>query len=103
MSKGTHYTSEFKRESVKIAVSSNKSIALVAKELGVNPKTLYSWVSQSMKIKKSVTSKISTTNSKHRYQELERENDKLKKDLKRAQMERDILKKAAAYFASQEL
>jgi transposase len=103
MSKGTQYTSEFKRETVKIVLSSNKSTALVAKELGVNPKTLYNWVSQSMKTKKSVTNKISVTNSKHRYQELERENEKLKKDLKRTQMERDILKKAAAYFASQEL
>jgi transposase len=41
--------------------------------------------------------------SKHSYQELEHEIKQLKKELKRAEMEREILKKAAAYFASQEL
>jgi transposase len=41
--------------------------------------------------------------SKHSYQDLERENKRLTKELKRAEMEREILKKAAAYFASQEL
>ena len=51
-----------------------------------------------------ITNKISAKNKpNHRYQELERENLQLKKELKRAEMERDILKKAAAYFASQEL
>lgn len=48
--------------------------------------------------------KPSTNNNVHRrYQELEQENRQLKKALKRAEMEREILKKAAAYFASQEL
>jgi transposase-like protein len=39
----------------------------------------------------------------HRYKELEQENRRLQKELRRARMERDILKKAAAYFASHEL
>ena len=40
---------------------------------------------------------------KSRYQELINEVDKLKKDLKQTTLEREILKKAAAYFASQNM
>lgn len=46
--------------------------------------------------------KTSKTNSA-KYQALEQENRSLRSQLKRAQQERDILKKATAYFASQEL
>lgn len=104
MSKGIKYTSEFKCEAVKLAQLSDKPTVLIAEELGVKAKTLYNWVSAAMK-GKNLNSKNNfvKTKSKHHYQELEQENQKLKKELKRAQMERDILKKAAAYFASHEL
>lgn len=101
MSKKTNYPSEFKREAVKLAQSSNKSTSQVAEELGIKPNTLYNWISNAMKEQKPVLkAKKSPT---HHYKELEQENRRLHKELKRAQMERDILKKAAAYFASQEL
>ena len=102
MSKRTNYTSEFKREAVKLAQSSEQPISQIALELGIKESTLYNWVSKAMKDKKPVNSNPEQK-SKHRYQELELENKQLKKELKRAEMERDILKKAAAYFASQEL
>lgn len=103
MLKKTIYPSEFKREAVKLALSSGQPIAKIANELGVKPNTLYTWVKCSMNTTVN-TNKISAKNKpNHRYQELERENLQLKKELKRAEMERDILKKAAAYFASQEL
>lgn len=106
--KAVKYTAEFKREAVKLAQSSDKRIYQTAQDLGMNEKTLYNWVAIAMrsKPKDNMPSKASekpSTNTKHRYQELEEENAKLKKELARAQMERDILKKAAAYFASQEL
>lgn len=41
--------------------------------------------------------------SNQNYHDLERENKQLKKELKRAEMEREILKKTTEYFASQEL
>jgi transposase-like protein len=101
MPRGTPYTSEFRRETVKLVKSSNKPAAVIANELGVNPKTLYSWLKQDMTIKnnKNNTSK----NNNFSIQELEKENLRLKRELKRLEMERDILKKAAAYFASLEL
>ena len=102
MLKKSLYTSEFKREAVKLAQSSGEPIAKIANELGVKPNTLYTWVNRAMNnnpVKKPSTN----NNAHHRYQELEQENRQLKKALKRAEMEREILKKAAAYFASQEL
>ena len=101
MAKYTQYTSEFKREAVKLAQSSDKPNATIALELGIKPNTLYNWISLAMKDNVSTPSK--SAKPSHRYQELEKENRQLRRDLKRAQQERDILKKAAAYFASQEL
>lgn len=95
MPKGIKYTYEFKKEAVKLVQSSDKSIRLIADELGMNYKTLSNWVRTSMK------SPSKTNKNNHHYQELLSENNKLKKELKRAQQERDILKKATAYFASQ--
>lgn len=101
MGRTTHYTSEFREEAVKLALSSEHSTASIARELGINENTLYNWVGKAMKEKK--ISKKSTTGTTRSYQELEQENRQLKKDLKRVELEREILKKAAAYFASQEL
>ncbi len=102
MPKGTNYTSEFKREAVKLAQSSDRPTSQIAAELGIKANTLYNWVSTAMKDK--ITPTASTElKAKHSYQDLERENKRLIKELKRAEMEREILKKAAAYFASQEL
>jgi transposase-like protein len=101
MSKNANYTSEFKREAVKLSQSAGKPSSQVAMELGVKPNTLYNWISNSMKEQKPIAkAKLSPS---HRYKELEQENRRLQKELRRARMERDILKKAAAYFASHEL
>ena len=103
MSKKSTYTSEFKREAVKLVQTSDKPLTVIANELGIKANTLYTWMQRAMK-NPPVTKKLSANNTPtHRYQELEQENRSLRKELKRAQMERDILKKAAAYFASQEL
>jgi transposase len=101
MKKTANYTSEFKREAVKLALSAGKPTSQIAVELGIKANTLYNWISLAMKKQKSLIS--AKQPPKHRYKELELENKRLEKELKRTQMERDILKKAAAYFASQEL
>ena len=51
MPKGTHYTSEFKREAVKLAQSSDRPTSQIAAELGIKANTLYNWVSTAMKDK----------------------------------------------------
>lgn len=89
------YTQEFKSEAINMAVNSDLSLSEVASNLGLNYKTLYNWV------KGSMPESSSTQAGKSKIKELESEVRALRRDLKRARQERDILKKAAAYFASQ--
>ena len=78
-----------------MAVNGDLSLSEVASNLGLNYKTLYNWV------KGSMPESSSTQAGKSKIKELESEVQALRRDLKRARQERDILKKAAAYFASQ--
>ena len=89
------YTQEFKSEAINMAVNGDLSLSEVASNLGLNYKTLYNWV------KGSMPESSSTQVGKSKIKELESELRALRRDLKRARQERDILKKAAAYFASQ--
>ena len=89
------YTQEFKSEAINMAVNGDLSLSEVASNLGLNYKTLYNWV------KGSMPESSSTQAGKSKIKELESEVQALRRDLKRARQERDILKKAAAYFASQ--
>lgn len=97
----TTYTSEFRQEAVKIALSSEEPVVNTARNLGINESTLHNWVNRDMKGK--ISSKQSTVRNSKNYKDLEKDNRELQKKLKKAEMERDILKKAAAYFASQDL
>lgn len=92
--KTAQYTEEFKRSSAKLAVSSEKSTHQIAKELGIGQSTLQSWVMKYYSDSVKSGSKLGTT-------ELLDEMKRLKKENSRLRQERDILKKATAYFASQ--
>jgi transposase len=88
------YTEDFKHSSAKLAVESEQPIAATARNLGVNEVTLHGWVKRyypNIATKKSDQIDVHTE-----IQRLKKENTRLK-------MERDILKKAAAYFASIQL
>lgn len=93
------YTNEFKEEAVKIAMNSDQPYSTTAKELGINPRTFYNWTSGPM-LDSVPTSNINKKNMNTTLLELEIK--ELKKKLKKTEMERDILKKAAAYFANQD-
>jgi transposase len=86
------YPAEFKESAVKLATESNRPMAQTAKELGITRTTLYTWVDKYSKLKGSMM-----RTDEHLYDELKR----LKKDLARVTQERDLLKKAAAYFAKE--
>ena len=75
---------------------------MISKELGINKNTLYNWISNSMQENTNST-KSSNNNINAKYKALEKENRELKSKLRRTESEREILKKAAAYFASQEV
>jgi transposase len=85
------YPEEFKIEAVKQVVDQGHSVASVAKRLGTTPDSLYAWV------KRYGPDSASHAAAAHEQAEIKR----LKKELKRVTEERDILKKAAVYFANQ--
>ena len=85
------YTLEFKQEAVRL-VESGQSIAGAARTLGVVDQTLFNWV------KASRQGKLTGTDGKPLSAE-QMEIARLRAELARVTMERDILGKATAYFA----
>lgn len=92
--KVTHYPTEFKESSAKLAVDSKESVAQIAKNLGVNVTTLHGWVSRYYPSKTQSVKSPSQDSSLEELKQLRKENARLRQ-------ERDILKKAAAYFAGE--
>ena len=89
------YTLEFKQEAVSLALKS-PSIQQTATELGVPPGTLYSWVE---KLKGDQSPSGKKNHQQPDMAALLEENRRLNKALARVTEEREILKKAATYFA----
>jgi transposase len=88
---GKRYPEEFKIEAVKQVTDRGYSVAEVADRLGTTTHSLYAWLKKYSKKSPRLADKL----------DLEAENARLKTDLKRMTEERDILKKAAKYFASE--
>ena len=86
------YTSEFRESAVKLALESDQPITQTARDLGVNPNTIHTWINKYSKPKSPVE-----RTDEHIYDEVKR----LKKELVRVTQERDLLKKATAYFAKE--
>ena len=88
------YSAAFKAEAVKKIADNNGNVSATAKQLGIAMQTLSNWQNKA--------DKGQLTGTKEYDPELMailEENKRLKRDLKVAQEERDILKKATAYFA----
>jgi len=83
------YTTEFKLDAVRLALSSETSQAQVARDLGINEPSLYSWISQ---YRGDILDNPNTLSPEQELVALKKENAQLKQ-------EREILKKAATYFA----
>lgn len=89
--KRKRYTKEFREEAVKQITERGYSVCDVSKRLGVSTKSLYVWLRTSGNSKQS--------RHPDEFEQMRKENARLKNELKRVEEERDILKKAAAYFA----
>lgn len=95
MRKRTTYSKEFKEEAVRLMGKSDKTAAELARELGVKRNQLYKWQEQ-------ISAKGATAfPGKGRQAGPEAEITRLKRELERVTEERDILKKAALYFAKE--
>ena len=85
------YTAEFREEAVRQVLDRGCSVKEVAENLVVSAHSLYKWLRA-----------VRPAPEKRQEEELleaKREVLKLRAELRRTQEERDILKKAAAYFA----
>ena len=95
MSKGkrAQYTLEFKIEAVRL-VRSGQSVAAVSATLGVSDQILHNWVKVDLRglLKGTAARPVSPE---------QMEISRLRAELSRVKMERDILKKATAYFAKE--
>ena len=91
--KGIRYAAEFKAEAIKQITERHYSIIEVSKRIGIADKTLSRWLKESQY---ALSPKANADASA-----LQTELLRTKSELKRVTEERDILKKAAKYFASQ--
>jgi len=91
------FAKEFKLEAIRLLELGQKAPVQLAADLGIRRNQLYKWQAELQK--KGTTQAFRGPGKKplHEQGELER----LKHELKRVTEERDILKKAAAYFAKE--
>jgi transposase len=91
------FTDEFKREAVSLLTSSGRPLTQVARELGIQPSMLRHW-RDDQQTNGPVTRTARSPSSDDMSAE-HAEIRRLEKELARAQMERDILKKAIGIFS----
>ena len=84
------YTAEFRADAVQLATAPNTTIAQTARDLGIGDTLLRVWIKAASNPKDSLTDSERTE-----LAQLRRENRRLKE-------EREILKKAAAFFAREQ-
>jgi transposase len=88
------YTPEFKLQAVKMLTDQRLSVAEAARRLGVPESRLHEW-------KKAIrTNGTDAFPGSGHQTPVEEENRRLRAEVKRLEMERDILKKATAFFAA---
>ena len=87
------YSREYKQEAVKLVLSEGLKISEAARNLGISANALRNWVVDY----KKTGEKAFPGNGNARDEELQR----LKAEVRRLRLERDILKKATAFFAGE--
>ena len=92
------FDQDFIDGAVKLVTQEGYSLAAAAKAVDVPYTTLRQWC-QKQSAKESALG--SPTSDKARVEQLESENRQLRKQLRQAELEREILKKATAYFAKE--
>jgi transposase len=88
--KHRRFSPEFKAEAVRLVTTTDESIGTIAQELGVTPQSLRKWVAAARP-----QPRVPLTDDERT------ELTRLRREIRRVEMERDILKKATAFFARQ--
>lgn len=87
------FTEEFKAGAVRLVLEEGKTVAQVARDLDLTPSALRVWVERA---------RADRTNGKTGLTSAEREElARLRKECRELRLERDILKKATAFFAKE--
>lgn len=92
------YTNEFRQQAVEMITRDGLSIVEAARRLAISSKTLLNWV------RRAKAGHLPSDNgdaSRHTVTDAEAELSRLRRENAELRMERDILKKSAAYFASE--
>ncbi len=87
---------DFKRDAVRLVVDEKYTFAAAAKAVGVSVQSLRAW-------HKKFAPPLSPCGENATYEEMREEIKRLRSQLRRAELEREILKKATAYFAKESL
>ena len=89
------YDKEFKLSAIKMITETGMSVSRVSKDLGINETSLHKWK------KDYLSDRQNSFPGKGRMKPEEEELRRVKKELLRVTMERDILKKTIGYFAKE--
>jgi len=87
------FTPEYRREAARLVIETGRSIAQVARDVGVSPALLGRWVAQE---------KASTTHTDVLVETERAELDRLRTENAQLRMDNDFLARAASYFASRQ-
>src|SRR5688572_15774911 len=102
------YTEEFRQDAVRVMKGTDRTFGQLSEDLGVSTWTLRQWYKDSVVPKKSRKQRTAEAakyqgeeTPEHKLARLERENAALQKEIDSLRMDREILKKAAAFFAKE--
>ena len=89
------FASEYKAEAVDLVINSGRPVAEIARDLGINEGTLGNWVNMAKK-RGEFKEKPLDIDERAELKEL-------REEVRRLKMEREVLKKAAAWFAKESM
>lgn len=90
------FSEEFKRDAVRLVVEEGYTLKAAATAVGVSDQSLRAWHAK-------YAPPPEPCGENATVEELRQENQRLRRELRRAELEREILKKATAYFAKESL
>jgi len=94
------YSKEFRDSTVQLILNNNESVMKVAADLDLNSQTLYNWISR---YKRAHNLPLKENYRQTVKEPIDEELKRLRRENKILKQERDILKKATAYFAKETL